>query len=57
MDQWLAAFLRGSKFSLERAKQKLDLYYSLRALIPEFRMINHRDAKFKEIVKMGYVRI
>uniref|UniRef100_A0A1I8PKY0 CRAL-TRIO domain-containing protein n=1 Tax=Stomoxys calcitrans TaxID=35570 RepID=A0A1I8PKY0_STOCA len=34
-DQFLLAFLRGSKYSLERAKQKLDRYYTLKAAIPE----------------------
>ncbi|XP_026331064.1 alpha-tocopherol transfer protein-like [Hyposmocoma kahamanoa] len=52
-DQWLTAFLRGSKFSLERAKEKLDLYYSLKSLIPEFQLINHRHPKFMEILKKG----
>ncbi|XP_026326979.1 alpha-tocopherol transfer protein-like isoform X2 [Hyposmocoma kahamanoa] len=56
-DQWLAAFLRGTKFSLERAKEKLDLYYSLRTLIPEFQSINHRHSKFMEILKLGTLLI
>ncbi|XP_063529629.1 uncharacterized protein LOC134740905 [Cydia strobilella] len=52
-DQWLAAFLRGSKFSLERAKEKLDLHYSVRAIAPELFRVHHRDPKFKEIIKNG----
>ncbi|XP_026331063.1 retinol-binding protein pinta-like isoform X2 [Hyposmocoma kahamanoa] len=52
-DQWLAAFLRGTKFSLERAKEKIDLYYSLKTLVPELQTINHRHPKFMEIVKTG----
>ncbi|XP_034490928.1 alpha-tocopherol transfer protein-like [Drosophila innubila] len=34
-DQFLLAFLRGTKFSLERAKQKFDRFYTLQASIPE----------------------
>jgi hypothetical protein len=34
-DQFLVAFLRGCKYSLERAKQKLDLFYTVRQLTPE----------------------
>lgn len=34
-DQWLIAFLRGCKYSLERTKEKLDLYYTLRTITPE----------------------
>ncbi|XP_061707839.1 uncharacterized protein LOC133518224 [Cydia pomonella] len=52
-DQWLAAFLRGSKFSLERAKEKLDLHYSVRTIAPELFRLHHRDPKFKEILKTG----
>ncbi|GJQ86152.1 hypothetical protein Trydic_g13433 [Trypoxylus dichotomus] len=35
-DQWLLTFLRGCKFSLERTKEKLDMYYAMRSIIPEF---------------------
>lgn len=35
-DQFLVAFLRSCKFNLERAKEKLDTFYTLRAAIPEF---------------------
>ncbi|KAI8427673.1 hypothetical protein MSG28_002137 [Choristoneura fumiferana] len=52
-DQWLAAFLRGCKFSLERAKEKIDLYYSMRSLAPELFAIDHRNPKFKEILNLG----
>lgn len=34
-DQHLISFLRGTKFSLERAKQKYDLYYTVRSALPE----------------------
>lgn len=54
-DQWLIAFLRGCKFSLERTKEKLDLYYSVRNTAPEFYRIKHTDPLFNEILELGYV--
>ncbi|KPJ11745.1 Alpha-tocopherol transfer protein-like [Papilio machaon] len=53
-DQWLVAFLRGSKFSLERCKEKLDMYYTLRSVVPEF--FSNRDPldpKLQKILKLG----
>lgn len=53
-DQFLITFIRGCKFSLERAKQKLDMFYTLRTHIPE--MMEGRDphdAKIAEIMKLG----
>ncbi|KAB0800364.1 hypothetical protein PPYR_06104 [Photinus pyralis] len=35
-DQWLLTCLRGSKFSLERTKEKIDRYYTARTLCSEF---------------------
>lgn len=35
-DKRIMTFLRGCKFSLERCKQKLDMYFTMRAVIPEF---------------------
>ncbi|KAJ2953521.1 hypothetical protein O0L34_g1123 [Tuta absoluta] len=54
-DQWLAAFLRGTKHSVERAKEKIDLYYTLKTIAPELHPLKHSDAKFKEILKMGHI--
>lgn len=53
-DQFLITFLRGCKYSLEKAKQKLDMYYTLRTHLPE--LIGPRqqlDAKTLEILKLG----
>lgn len=54
-DQFLLAFLRGTKFSMERAKQKIDRYYTLKAAIPE--VFNERrlvdDPQVMEILRMG----
>ncbi|KAI5641591.1 CRAL/TRIO domain-containing protein [Phthorimaea operculella] len=53
-DQWLVAFLRGCKFSLERSKEKFDMYYTLRTVVPEF-FANRdpMDNKIQEILKLG----
>jgi CRAL/TRIO domain len=53
-DQFLVTFLRGCKYSLERAKQKLDMFYTLRTHIPE--MMESRDPqdeKIAAIIKLG----
>ncbi|XP_014362969.2 alpha-tocopherol transfer protein-like [Papilio machaon] len=52
-DQWLIAFLRGCKFSLERTKEKIDLYYSVRNTAPDFFRIRHTDPLFNEILDLG----
>ncbi|KPJ11749.1 Clavesin-2 [Papilio machaon] len=52
-DQWLLAFLRGCKFSLERTKEKIDLYYAVRNTAPEFYRIKHTDPRFNEILELG----
>lgn len=40
---------------MERSKEKLDLYYSLKTLAPVFQLINHRHPKFMEVLKLEYV--
>ncbi|XP_053661310.1 retinol-binding protein pinta-like [Anopheles marshallii] len=53
-DQFLMMFLRGSKHSLERAKEKLDMYYTVRTALPE--LMRNRDpeeAKLLELIKLG----
>ena len=35
-DQRLKTFLRGCKFSMEKVKRKLDMYYTMRNAVPEF---------------------
>jgi len=54
-DQFLLAFLRGTKFSLERAKEKFDRFYTLQRSIPE--VFNERrlatDPQVLDIVRMG----
>ncbi|XP_050361886.1 uncharacterized protein LOC126781107 [Nymphalis io] len=52
-DQWLAAFLRGTKFRLEQTKSKMDLYYSLRSTAPYLYNIKYYDPKVIEIINIG----
>jgi hypothetical protein len=54
-DQFLVAFLRGCKYSLEKAKQKLDLFYTVRTHAPE--LIRNRDPMNENVlgmIRQGY---
>ncbi|XP_041971722.1 alpha-tocopherol transfer protein-like [Aricia agestis] len=48
-DERLINFLRGSNFSLEKCKTKLDLYFTMRAACPEF--FTNRDVTRPEIAR------
>lgn len=53
-DQFLVAFLRGCKYSLEKAKQKLDLFYTIRTHVPElFANRDPLDEKMHAIIRLG----
>lgn len=55
-DQFLIAFLRGCKYSLERAKEKIDSYYTVRSAIPEFfQERDPEDPKLQEVFALGFV--
>ncbi|XP_073996332.1 alpha-tocopherol transfer protein-like [Rhodnius prolixus] len=50
-DGRIMTFLRGCKFSLEKTKRKLDMYFTMRAAVPEF--FSNRDPtrkEFKEVM-------
>ncbi|XP_043265212.1 alpha-tocopherol transfer protein-like [Colletes gigas] len=52
-DGRLMTFLRGCKFSLEKCKKKLDMYFTMRAAVPEF--FTNRDVtspEMREITKL-----
>lgn len=53
-DQFLIAFLRGSKYSLERAKEKLDLFYTVRTAVTEL-FVNRdpKDPTIADVIKNG----
>ncbi|XP_017864346.1 PREDICTED: alpha-tocopherol transfer protein-like [Drosophila arizonae] len=53
-DQFLVAFLRGCKYSLEKTKSKLDKYYTLRTKYPElFCVTDVDDPILREIQQLG----
>ncbi|XP_034828357.1 alpha-tocopherol transfer protein-like [Maniola hyperantus] len=53
-DQWIVSFLRGNKYSLEKTKSKLEMYYTLRSLLPEiFCNRNPFDPIAQDILKLG----
>ncbi|XP_063529989.1 retinol-binding protein pinta-like [Cydia strobilella] len=52
-DQWLTTFLRACKFSLERVKEKIDLYYSVRTTAPDFFQLTPKNPRFWEILETG----
>ena len=55
-DHRLITFLRGCKFSLEKCKRKLDMYFTMRTAIPEF--FSNRDItspEMREVTKVVQV--
>uniref|UniRef100_A0A1I8N333 CRAL-TRIO domain-containing protein n=1 Tax=Musca domestica TaxID=7370 RepID=A0A1I8N333_MUSDO len=54
--QFLVQFLRGCKFSLERAKEKLESYYALKSKYPELlRPTNVDDPQLRKLFQMGCI--
>lgn len=54
-DQFLVAFLRNFKYSLEKSKEMIDSYYSVRTAIPEMRTNRDPlDEKVREIIQTGF---
>ncbi|KAG6449790.1 hypothetical protein O3G_MSEX006247 [Manduca sexta] len=49
-DNCLMTFLRGSSFSLEKCKRKLDMYFTMRAACPEF--FANRDINRTELTEL-----
>lgn len=52
-DQLLVAFLRGCKYSLEKAKQKIDSFYAMRNAVPELYKNRFVDDKAIAILRQG----
>ncbi|CAD7012615.1 unnamed protein product [Ceratitis capitata] len=53
-DQFLLNFLRGCKFSLEKAKRKLDQYYTLRTTLPDLNQHGFvDDQRLRAIIRLG----
>ncbi|XP_050697212.1 alpha-tocopherol transfer protein-like isoform X6 [Eriocheir sinensis] len=57
MDDWtILRFLRGCKFSLERTKEKLDMFYTCKSLCPEwYKNRDPQDKKLRSILELGLV--
>lgn len=55
-DQFLVTFLRGCKYSLEKAKKKIEMYYTARTITPEFFANRDPTDKFLgEIIDLGLI--
>ncbi len=53
-DKHILSFLRGCKFSLERTKEKFDMYYSVRSACPEwFTDWDPADPMVREFLDVG----
>lgn len=53
-DQFLIQFLRGCKYSLEQAKVKIDLFFTLKSQFPGmFNATDVNDANFRKIFNYG----
>ncbi|XP_075167485.1 alpha-tocopherol transfer protein-like [Haematobia irritans] len=52
-DQFLIAFLRGCKYSLEKAKKKLDTYYTMRTNLPDLLYSMYNEQKMRAIMRMS----
>ncbi|XP_038111309.1 alpha-tocopherol transfer protein-like [Culex quinquefasciatus] len=53
-DQFLVGFLRACKHSIERLKEKMDIYYSIRSVLPE--VMDKRDPLnpfVRKVIQMG----
>lgn len=54
-DQFLIQYLRGCKYSLEKAKEKIDKFYALIFKYPEQLSARDVDEKvFREVHNLGY---
>jgi hypothetical protein len=49
-DQFLVLFLRGCKFSVEKAKEKLEMFYTARSIIPG--LVPYADPKDPVMYKL-----
>uniref|UniRef100_A0A1I8MTM3 CRAL-TRIO domain-containing protein n=1 Tax=Musca domestica TaxID=7370 RepID=A0A1I8MTM3_MUSDO len=53
-DQFLIQFLRGCKYSMERAKVKIDLYYTLKTKFPQmFGVYDVDDRQLRRMCRLG----
>merc|ERR1711970_645523 len=54
-DDWtILKFLRGCKFSLERTKEKMDMFYTCKTAVPEWFTDRDADnAKMRQLLELG----
>lgn len=52
-DQFLLTFLRGCKFSMERTKEKLETYYTIRNAIPEMFANRRVTQEIIDLIRIG----
>lgn len=53
VDQFLVAFLRACKYSLEKAKSKVDYFYTIRSMMPELFAHNEMNEKMLNFCRTG----
>lgn len=56
-DQFLVAFLRGCKFSLEKAKSKLDHFYTIKSMMPELFANRQMDERNIALCRTGWATL
>ncbi|VVC91860.1 unnamed protein product [Leptidea sinapis] len=57
-DQWLVALLRGCKFSLEKVKTKIDLFYTLRSTASDITLkMKPTESEFIDFLRLGTILI
>ncbi|XP_075164994.1 alpha-tocopherol transfer protein-like [Haematobia irritans] len=55
-DEFLVKFLRGSKYSIEKAKQKIDMFYAYKTKYPELFVATDADEEnFRKLHKTGFL--
>ena len=53
-DVFVTLFLRGCKYSLERTKEKVDMYFTMKAAVPEwFSNMDPEDPVMEEMANLG----
>lgn len=53
-DQFLISFLRGCKYDMNLTKQKIDLFFTMRTMMPE--ITENRELRYgvtSEVIKLG----
>lgn len=54
-DQFLVSFLRGCKYDVDRAKTKIDSFYTIRSAVPEFFANREITQDFIDFIRGGFI--